>query len=61
MQMRTTRYIAVLEGEGPGTSRTVLASADPEAVAAVMRVLGERLSRPPVSRAAVLEGQSEAA
>lgn len=43
--MKTTRYVAVHEGEGPGTSRTILATADPDAVAAVVQLLQEHMSR----------------
>ena len=43
----TRRYIAVLEGEGPGTSRTILATADPDTVTEVMRIIRERIERLP--------------
>lgn len=42
---RTRRYIAILEGEGPGTSRPILATADPDTVAQVIQLLQERMSR----------------
>jgi hypothetical protein len=42
----TRRYVAVLEGEGPGTSRPILATADPATVAAVIRLIQERLAHP---------------
>ena len=45
----TTRYIAVMEGEGPGTSRTILATADPDTVVAVVRIIQDRMGRSPAS------------
>ena len=47
MAQKTTRYVAIMEGEGPGTSRTVFATADPKAVAAVMQIVQERMSHEP--------------
>lgn len=46
---RTRRYIAVLEGEGPGTSRPILATSDPDTVARVIRLLQERMGAEPSS------------
>lgn len=32
-----------MEGEGPGTSRPVLATSDPKTVAAIIRIIQERV------------------
>ena len=42
---RTTRYIAIMEGEGPGTSRPIVATADPDTVAAVVRIIQHRMGQ----------------
>lgn len=42
--VHTTRYIAVLEGEGPGTPRPILATADPEIVSRVIALIRERMT-----------------
>ncbi len=47
MAGKTTRFVAVLEGEGPGTSRPILATGDPECVEAVTRIIQARLGRSP--------------
>jgi len=49
---RTMRYVAVLEGEGPGTSRPILATADPGTVDRVLAIIRERLGEE-VSQVAV--------
>lgn len=40
----TTRYVAVYEGEGPGTSRPVIATSDPATVAAITRIIVDRVN-----------------
>lgn len=41
---RTTRYVTVMEGEGPGTSRAIIATSDPETVRRVCEILRERMN-----------------
>lgn len=43
MTRPTTRYVALLEGEGPGTSRPLLITGDKEVVESVTRILESRL------------------
>jgi hypothetical protein len=40
----TKRFVAVLEADGPGTSRPIFATADPETVTEVMRVIRDHLA-----------------
>lgn len=51
MSTKTTRYIAVLEGEGPGTSRPIIATADPETVRRVIEIIRERMTAQPERQA----------
>ena len=41
----TTQYVAVLESEGPGTSRPVLATSDPATVEAVIKIIRNRMAQ----------------
>jgi len=43
MKRNTTRYVAILEGEGPGTSRPILATSDKDTVDAVLELIKRRL------------------
>lgn len=56
MKRKTTRYVAVLEGEGPGTSRPVIATSDQATVAAVLQLIQERLGKDVEAPPAGVEG-----
>lgn len=43
MEGKTTRYVAVLEGEGSGTSRPIIATSDKATVDAVLELIRDRL------------------
>lgn len=44
MSSHTRRYVAVLEGEGTGPSRPILATSDPATVEAVVQVIRDRIA-----------------